>query len=209
MDVERFRSITEIRYNRTQYPTEAFVYINTRMLTSRLKLKERDIIGVLKDIIAEKKIKHPINDSTLTKIAREILKRLNPNRKPFKVLIAKGRDAVDGKNGKVIWHFQRYSPVGSVKNNGKIDFNEKHFITPVKKGSVLLEVILPTDGKSGDDIFDNTIPPNDGKLLGDLDAWDYNPRTIIKEKRENRVVYLAKRMVHWFIKRECTALITL
>ena len=192
-DIDKLRNIFSVEYNRLQHPTQAFIAVNTRMLVDVPEVSEQDVFDVISEIIAENGIKHPLSEKSLRKVAKEIVERLAPSRKPFKVLIAKGKDAVDGKNGKVIWHFQKYNPVGVVREDGKVDFREKHFITAVSEGTVLLEVIKPTDGKSGYDVFDNTIPPKDGVILGDLSEWDYNPRTIAKENRDDRILYTAKR----------------
>ena len=192
-DTDKIRSIFSIEYNRLQHPTQAFVAVNMRMLVDVPEVSEQDVFDVINEIITENGIKHPLSEKSLRKVAKEVMKRFIPGGKSFKVLIAKGRDAVDGKNGKVIWHFQKYNPVGVVKKDGKVDFREKHFITAVKEGAVLLEVVKPTDGKSGYDVFDNTIPPKDGVILGNLSEWDYNPRTIAKENRDDRILYTAKR----------------
>ena len=192
-NIDEIINAVSIKFNKSVHPTLAFIFVNTRLISEPIEVNQQDVFNMLKNIVKENNIKHPLSDSTFRKIAKEITLRVAGRSKPFKVLIAKGKEVINGKNGKVIWYFQKYNPAGAIKEDGKIDFKEKHFITAVKQGAVLLEIIKPTDGKSGYDIFDNVVPPTEGTLIGDLDKWDYNPKTIAKEDKGDRIIYTAKK----------------
>ncbi len=80
------------------------------------------------------------------------------------ILIAKGEDAQNGKNGELTLNFNikgRRKP--KVLEGGGVDYKDLNYIESVKEGDVLCTVTLPVAGVSGKDVYGNEIKAVDGK----------------------------------------------
>ena len=189
---DEFYKLLSLALDKPKYPLKAYMVVNVKKLQKPLRIGGDDIIAAIKDFIIGNNIKHPIPEKLYPAAVKEILKRLVPQGTPFKILIAQGKKPIDGKNGKVTWYFEQYKLSGNVDESGKIDYRKKNLITTVSKGSVLLEVIKPTDGEEGYDIFGNTIHPRQGSLEGDLSKWKYNSSTIAEIDNGDKLLYVVK-----------------
>lgn len=108
-------------------------------------LKEREIVfGILEDEIQEYCIQ----------------------KKYYKELkVAKGKEPINGEDGSLTFHFDtqpKYLP--KELNDGSVDFKDISLIQNVKAGDVLCEIVLPTDGTPGKDIFGNEVPSKAGAM---------------------------------------------
>ncbi len=78
--------------------------------------------------------------------------------------IAKGKVSVDGKNGSVIYNFQTEKKLQpKEREDGSVDFFDLNLIENVQAGDVLAEIIQPTDGEEGYNVFGETLFPKKGK----------------------------------------------
>ena len=186
---DEFYSLLSLTLDKPKYPLKAYMSVNVKKLREPLEIDSDDIIATIEYFIAENNIAHPISKKLYPAAVREILKRLTPQGTPFKILIAQGKEAVNGKNGKVTWYFKQYKVSGNIEENGNVDYRKKNLITTVSKGSVLLEVVKPTDGEEGYDVFGNTIYPRPGSLEGDLSIWKYNPSAIAEIDNGDKLLY--------------------
>lgn len=78
--------------------------------------------------------------------------------------IAIGVAPVHGEEGKLIYHFENEDLIQmSTENESIVDFKNLGKINQVEKDDILCEIIPPTKGKDGYDIFGNVLHGKDGK----------------------------------------------
>jgi uncharacterized protein (DUF342 family) len=78
--------------------------------------------------------------------------------KPWK--IAQGKPMKPGRPPKIKYYFETDPlKVGTIDESGSIDFKNRGKIPQVVEGAVIAEIIPPTEGVPGRDIYDNPIPP--------------------------------------------------
>ena len=97
---------------------------------------------------------------------RKIINMLQNGLFDEKILIASGKKPQDGENGRIKHHFQqieKHKP--KILKDGTVDFKDLSLISNVKKGQLLIELIPPTEGVLGTDVFGNEIPNNKGKVV--------------------------------------------
>jgi len=88
----------------------------------------------------------------------------NPEEEP--VLIASGRPPRHGVDGRIEYKFDTE---GDTKvtfhedQRGRVNFRKIDLITQVKEGDVVAEIVDPTAGQHGEDVFGNTIPAHPGE----------------------------------------------
>lgn len=95
------------------------------------------------------------------------------------VLIASGRAAVDGENGR----FENLIPSAKARSphldeHGLADFRDLGEIPAVKAGDALMRRIPPTDGEPGTTLLGQIIPPKPGKNVAfakRLDGSEFDP----------------------------------
>lgn len=94
----------------------------------------------------------------------EIKKALRNSMYNRKVLIARGKHSVDGKNGEISYTFETQKSEKKVKlmEDGSVDFRNLNLITNVKAGDILATVTLPTRGESGFTVTGEVLHPKPG-----------------------------------------------
>ncbi|AEA33238.1 FapA family protein [Hippea maritima] len=185
---DKLDNILSIETEPGKHPMKAFIYVDTLKLNSPLiDINEEKIIDTIKKKLAKDGIIYGIKTKILPAIAKEIKKRLSPTFKPFKILIAEGKKPVRGENSKLVFHFDRYKAAGTIYKNGKIDYKNKNFLVPVKKGQLLLEFFKPTQGEEGYDVLGNILVQDVGVMIDDLDEVKFSPDSI-KKIEEGRVI---------------------
>ncbi|MDR2940233.1 MAG: FapA family protein, partial [Clostridiales bacterium] len=108
---------------------------------------------VIKKLLAEKGI--------VTGIFNKVIETLTTGEKEYEkeYLIAKGVEAVDGKNGSLKYLFD--TGAGShkpkVKDGGRVDYRDLDLFKLVNEGDVLVRVIPPSQGEDGVDIKNNIV----------------------------------------------------
>lgn len=99
-------------------------------------------------------------------ILESVIRDFCENKKYFLDLTcARGVPAVDGKDGKLEYLFQRdqnFMPVE--REDGTVDYRDLGIVQNVKKGQALCRVIPPEPGKNGTDIYGTTVEYRPGKL---------------------------------------------
>jgi len=104
------------------------------------------------------------------------------------VLIASGRPPKHGEDGKIEYKFdsERAGKVNLSEDEfGRVDFRELDAITHVKEGDVIAEIIEPTEGEPGQDVFGQPVPAQPGKPVpyksrfGQNVALEEDGRTVI------------------------------
>ncbi|WP_022669522.1 FapA family protein [Hippea alviniae] len=172
-----------------EHPQKAYIAVDPTILKNPLDISDEEIIETVRKVLALNKIVYGVKEKLLQKIAKEIKKRLSPEFKPFRILIAEGKKPIRGENSKLIFHFDRYKAAGTIKENGKIDYKNKNFLVPVKKGQLLIEFYKPTQGEEGYDVFGNIIVQDVGIMIDDLDEIKFN-ESAIKKIEEGRIIKL-------------------
>jgi len=82
------------------------------------------------------------------------------------VLVASGQPPKHGLDGRIEYKFdtEPQAAVSLVEDeSGRVDFRELGTVPQVKEGEVVAEIIDPTDGKPGLDVFGNPVQPRPGK----------------------------------------------
>ncbi|MBM7613686.1 FapA family protein [Alkaliphilus hydrothermalis] len=80
------------------------------------------------------------------------------------VTIARGKQPVDGVDGELIYHFDKekdHKPV--VLEDGSVDFKQLGLIKSVTTGTLLVEVVPPTEGTPGINVSGIEIPAKKGR----------------------------------------------
>lgn len=81
------------------------------------------------------------------------------------IVVAQGKESIAGKDGQVICNFNHNSENKNaiVSDDGKIDYKNLDKIRNVNKGDLLIEIIPPTEGVNGIDVYGNEIEHKKGK----------------------------------------------
>jgi len=82
-----------------------------------------------------------------------------------KIVVAKGRKPLAGRDSVFMFHFQTGLSIGKeIDEGGRIDFKNRGMMQNVTENDLIAESSLPTDGRAGMDIFGQAIPSSEGKL---------------------------------------------
>lgn len=156
------------------------------------------------------------------KIVKNILETLHKNRieqgilinvlqevVPLKeIIIATGKEPVDGVDAKITYYKQSERRP-TIKEDGKANFFEMHFIDEVKKGDWLGEKIPPTKGVPGMSVTGELLLPKQGKdkrLVYDrktVGAFDENGVVVLRALTDGVVTFNGGRITvgdHLFIE---------
>lgn len=81
-----------------------------------------------------------------------------------KILIAKGKTPIDGKDGYIKYYFSKdVNATPKELEDGSVDFRNLNLINNVKKGDVLAELVEPTNGENGITVKGESIEFKKGK----------------------------------------------
>ncbi len=174
-------------------PQKAYIVVDTSKLDESVDVPIDEVLDVINKTLILNGIKYGIKEKMLPTIAKEVQRRLNPNQRPFRILVAEGKKPIRGKNSELKYFFNRYHAAGSVTKDGKIDFRNKNFLVPINKGKVLVEFNKPTRGEEGHNVYGNIIPQDVGVIIDDIDSIKYNPDSIDRIEEERIVKLVAKK----------------
>ncbi|HHY77105.1 MAG TPA: DUF342 domain-containing protein [Clostridiales bacterium] len=119
------------------------------------EINKEDILAALE----EKKIKSGILYEDIDKIVDE--KKYN-----IRILIAKGKPAVHGKDARVEYNINIVKEKKiRITEDGKVDYKDLSLINNVDEGELLATIIPATEGVNGEDIYGNVIKAKDGKKI--------------------------------------------
>ena len=96
----------------------------------------------------------------------KLIKKITDKKLYFQMfVIARGVDKVDGSDGKVIEHYPRKIKIVLKEDEfGNTDFKNLGNIKNITKGSIICDIILPTSGNSGNNVYGEEIPCKDGEM---------------------------------------------
>lgn len=82
-----------------------------------------------------------------------------------KVVVAEGKEAVNGSNGKVTFLFEQPddAPRPQIDEEGQVNFHELNIITNIRANDPLAEKLPPTLGENGFNVLGEEIPAKPGK----------------------------------------------
>lgn len=127
-------------------------------------------IQKLKELI-DNKIKYGLINKEIEKLIQE--KKYN-----VKTLVAKGKEPVDGKDGYIKYYFDTHKKIApEILEDGSVNFRNLHLIENVKKGDLLAEKVLPTEGEPGITVIGELIPQKKGKEV----IIKHNKNAVISE----------------------------
>lgn len=134
---------------------EAFIFISS---SSNNKSENFITYEYIKDKLKEAGVICGIDDGKIKDVlANQIFNA--------KIRVAKGKEAVPGKDGKIKYKFNlRRNLKPRLSKDGKADFHNLDFVTNVSKGQLLAEVEPPTKGLPGKTVTGKTISVKNGKL---------------------------------------------
>jgi len=150
-------------------------------------IRVNDIFDRVKKELNKKKVRNSLfigffdlMDEDIKKLQSIILvdERLNSD---FKIRLCKGIDPIKSVEGKVIYHFR--------KNAEEV---KKTLLYPVKEGEVVIEIVLPKEGKNGRNCKGEILLEKNPKDF-DIPEILYDARTIEKKKEEGKILYIAKK----------------
>lgn len=121
-------------------------------------LKVPDIMRVLNH--------HDIKQGIMRDAIHDLLER-----KDFHdtVIVAKGREPVDGDDGHFVFYFRKeLKRKPKVLENGTVDYKSMELFESVKNGQLVAEYVPATNGVFGYDITGKLLPPKRGKELPPL-----------------------------------------
>jgi uncharacterized protein len=117
-------------------------------------------VDLVEKLLAGRGIVHGIDLSAAEQALNEAVAK---NRPIHDVVIAEGKAARRGEDGRIELKFQPEKIAGTVNGiSGKIDYKERKSIQKVKAGTLLAVKIPSTSGIEGVDVFGNVIPPEPG-----------------------------------------------
>ncbi len=184
--------VIDIEVNNSSEPKNAFIRVDCTKLNSTLNVDIEDIIKVINKKLALHSIVYGIQEDNMPLIAKEIQKRLNPERGKFKVLIATSTPPINGKDSELKTLF-KLNTVGQIDEKGNINFKEKNFAVAVDIGTMVAEFIKPTKGVDGYDIFGNILKAQDGKELQKINSVKIDASDMEKVEDDLSIKFISKK----------------
>lgn len=117
-------------------------------------LTQQSVISVL----GERKISHGVDSAAIDRM-------ISPEGAFTLTKLASCTPPVPGEDGKTVEHFPRTVGTPQILENaqGIVDFDNLNWLTHIEAGTVICEIVEPTQGKPGTDIQGKTIRPYNGK----------------------------------------------
>ncbi len=118
------------------------------------KLSPTEII----DILNTKGVKFGINNKKIEELSNKDIFNTY-------IVIAKGTSPIDGMDGYIVYNFKEENDSANsvIDAEGRIDYKNLNKINNVNIDTLLLEIIPPTQGVSGIDVYGKEILPKKGK----------------------------------------------
>ncbi len=150
-------------------------------------LRVNDIYNMMKKELNKKKIKNSLligffdlMNEDIKKLQSIILvdEKLNND---FTIRLCRGVEPVKSIEGEVLYHYK--------KNAKEL---KKTLLYPVKTGEILIEIILPKEGKNGRDCRGKIILEKTPKDF-EIPEISFDSKTIEKRKEEGKIVFVSKK----------------
>ena len=94
--------------------------------------------------------------------ANEFIDAASEDKPVDQIIIARGTQAVDGTDAHMVLNVETLFNVGQEREDGSIDFTERHLVNSVAEGQLIGTLIDPTMGVDGTDLLGEKIPSVDG-----------------------------------------------
>ncbi len=96
----------------------------------------------------------------------KLIKKITDKKLYFQMfVVARGVDKVDGRDGEVIEHYPRKIKIVLKEDEfGNTDFKNLGNIKNITKGSIICDIVLPTSGNAGYNVYGDEIPCKDGEM---------------------------------------------
>lgn len=113
---------------------------------------------------ALKKVKEKIKYGLFDEEVRNIVNNKIYNKR---MLIAKGKEEIDGKDGYIEYNFEtdRSSNKVTLLEDGSVDFRNLNLIHNVKEGDVLAVMVPPVKGENGSTVNGRILNSKEGKIV--------------------------------------------
>ena len=143
---------------------EAYITVIKRDEKEEIKKNEgTETSGISKEV-ADDIIKEVKNIIKVGLLEEDLIRLLADERYGEKILIAKGIEPIDGKDGYVKFHFNlNKKPVPKVLDDGTVNYKELDIVNNVKKGDLLAELIPAEEGVDGYKVTGERIKYKEGK----------------------------------------------
>ncbi len=99
-----------------------------------------------------------------TAVVEAALKKAAAAKAPQTALIVEGSAPVDGEDGRLDM-LVKTRAAGPMENEGRIDYRERGTFPSVEPGMVVAELLPPSKGLPGMDVFGKPYPPREGKAI--------------------------------------------
>jgi uncharacterized protein (DUF342 family) len=120
------------------------------------------------------------------KVNQQLVKIVdNPQYEGTRILVGKGVKPTDGQIEHVVLLKQKDSKVGTLRNDGSMDYKEKDFVTKVEAGEQICELKPYIPAQNGYTIYGEPVP---GRMLGEK---KYKIGTGLTPSKENGNIYVA------------------
>ena len=114
----------------------------------------------LLELLQEAGVVEGIRQKDLPKICRYVLERKKPVQQ---LLVAQGRPPESSHDGSVTYSTEIIPRVGTIKNDGSVDFRERGFLKSFKAGEVVAQKVPPKPGRPGVTVRGEPIEAEPGK----------------------------------------------
>lgn len=119
-------------------------------------------VDAVKRALADAKATNGIDDQA----CHELVAGINqaPPGIKLSAILARGTQPVDGQDGRIEMAVEYVrNTVGTLKDSGAIDFHNRGSFTPITNGQLIANIVLPTPGVPGSDVFGRPIKAEPGK----------------------------------------------
>jgi len=178
--IEEFEIVGDIKINETYTKAEYIIFPTSKLADfnditfyeelNKIKLRNELLIDLFDDIM-----KKDINEFSNVLLNNEFVK-------PYKIRLCEGIEPIFSQDAKIIYHYKEHFEEGA----------KKELIYPVKEGDVIIEVLLPKEGRNGRDCRGKIIKvkePDDRNL----ENIDFDVLTIKKKEEKYKILYIAKK----------------
>lgn len=151
-DEQNPASVDDPVFELTVSSDKLYAYVKVKIDIPEREITKQDILNFLK----QNHVTYGICEQEIEDFCRK--------KEYYRELIAaKGKPPVHGQDGKIEYKFsKRVELQPTVREDGSVDYKELGFVQNVSKGDVLCELIPPTEGEPGIDVYGNPIPNQSG-----------------------------------------------
>ncbi len=119
-------------------------------------------VDAIRRALAEAGVTYGVDDKACSDLVESVNQA--PPGSRAATTIARGTPPIHGENGRIEMAVEyARNPIGQLRDSGSMDFHERGSFTPITKGQLIAQVILPTAGTPGSDVRGGALRPNAGQ----------------------------------------------